>query len=910
MLKRGDILYSQARRVMNHCHTTPPWSDLEPCQELVDETGDHSQQLLKKSKHIPSLKSRVVCENFSNKPVQIKELSIEEFWEFLYSKEWDGGNSIRVLDGQLLRQLSHSIVFLRHRGQVVAHTTFAYAKQICPESRSPRKENDKETINSVEETLLIELTNLGRLTKPLPNKPMADSVHVGRVYQYSRPRRKKTKTKPQIIKDVKSASDNTSLQVPKPTIKRNAKSQLIVPIQGSNQSDLLVKSPHASAKGKMSPLNSATQERRSDGNTVKLPLLGKRKCDDWVINQAEYLEESTKLMKTQTNKLLMHQGNLEKCSDKYIKKLPRLSKQRNDDREECSEYSIESTESLDTYENKNPITNQLQKSEKDTMESEKKQSIDDLDEGLYLGNEFVPPEFNEVKTAVIKLKIRKQELQKERELKKLLMKQKTEVKPFIPKLKPLDNENISLQLVNYPILHFETVPTLEEMIRFIKDDEHIDPRFKVNQGKYKKKKIIRKYNLSRDTIMRLLKGIHRRHAVSLHTNRFGNLEDFVKTCSPLLQNENNKKSKAKSKSKLESVVETITDSNACTEDVQQHAMTDQRKSILYVQHKAAITPLKHSLTPEHTKKISMDVEDTSPIQNVSKSLPFAPITNATLTPLDCESNLDRTERMSNFLTEYIPNPDILVTSSTGEIVMTMKTARPLSVSNGRGIKYMWSKENVDFNTLKYESETMNEEGSFCMYDDNSDEPSILKSSDESDVEREQMLMEAQNLNMYDTDNFNALDSVQNVRIKKLTQKRMPSFMDVVKKYVRIQEILKQFPKVQPIMEDRMKKEKAKNLKVPDPQQDETNILSMQNVVGTLRAFNFLSKSPIQKQTSRSTPSKLHFPSSYTTEKFMLKFSQAIEDFVVRREIVISNHDWKCSNSVTFTRKTVFTLRKI
>ncbi|KAK3583638.1 hypothetical protein CHS0354_039466 [Potamilus streckersoni] len=960
----------KARRVMNHCNTTPSWTNLEPCQEMMDETGDHSRLLFEKNKHRPSVKSRVVCENFSNKPVEIKELSIDEFWDFLYSGEWEGGNSIRVLDGQLLRQLSHSIVFLRRRGKVVAHTTFAYAKQICPETRSCHKEKDKETITSVEETLLIELTNLGRLTKPQPNRPMDNSVHLMRVYQS--PRKKKTKPKSQTIMDAKSASDNTSLHVPKNTNQRKAKSQMIVHSPGENNSDLSVltkqeyqeesfllsppnylelqrtdhsgksKSLQDSTKGKMSPSNSATQERRPGRNDVKLPLLGKRKCDDCAISQAEYLEESTKPIKMHTEKLLPYQNNLEKSPGKYVVKLPRLVQKKNNDRATClaerSDYSIKSTKSQDA--NKSEM---LQMNEKANIESDKQKSNDDLDEALYLGSEVFPPEAYEVETAMMKLKIRKQELQKERELKKLLMKQSTEIKPCLPKLKPLDITNINLQLVHCPILNCETVPTLEEMIKIMKEDERVDPRYKNNKSKYKKRKIIRKYNLSRDTIMHVLKGIHRRHAVTLHSDPFGTIEDFVKKFSGMLRNKNNgdkdandeadnkhtssmkkwlagaevgKKAEAKSKCELASVVGAIRDSNVCKQHERLHTMTDQSKSLLDVQPKTLIAPLEHCLTLEVTKQISIAPEETSSIENVSKTVPLAPVKNATLTPLKCDSDLDSIKEMYNFSTECIPNPDILVTTSSGEIVMTMKTFRPLSASSRRGIKSVRSKESVDFNTLRNASETMNGERQFpkiCMHDDNSEEPSILKykSIDESDSEQKQLLIEVPNLNTFATDNPNALvDSVQKVRKKKLIQNGMPNFIDVVKKYSSMQEIFTNIPKVQHRMEDTMTKEKAKDIKVPGTQRNETNRLNIPNVSGSLRAFNFLSNSPIQNQTSRSTPSKLHFPASYTTEKFMLKFSQALEDFVVRREIVISNRNWKCSNSVTFTQKTVFTLRRI
>ena len=192
---------------------------------------------------------------------------------------------------------------------------------------------------------------------------------------------------------------------------------------------------------------------------------------------------------------------------------------------------------------------------------------------------------------------------------------------------------------------------------------------------------------------------------------------------------------------------------------------------------------------------------------------------------------------------------------------------------------------------------------------------------------------------FDTDKLNKQYSIEKIRKIKREHKareRARRINQVLQKYFRMQTVLKAFtPKPKPLSGRRhslsrnkysgysayhlTKPKRPKQTKVNLPklprktgqvkkEQEETSE-EEEMTIGKLKHYRFLnaSKTPTPKPTEDAKYEERY--DAFPMEDFRLNVERALEEFVVRREIIVSDSSNKKSVSVTFTKKSVFTKSK-
>ena len=79
-------------------------------------------------------------------------------------------------------------------------------------------------------------------------------------------------------------------------------------------------------------------------------------------------------------------------------------------------------------------------------------------------------------------------------------------------------------------------------------------------------------------------------------------------------------------------------------------------------------------------------------------------------------------------------------------------------------------------------------------------------------------------------------------------------------------------------------------------------------IGKLKSFRFLEKEPKTRRVSFDKIHKADF-SSPSVDDFHAQLEKSLKDFVVRREIVVSDLNARCATSITFTKRNTFKPRK-
>ena len=172
---------------------------------------------------------------------------------------------------------------------------------------------------------------------------------------------------------------------------------------------------------------------------------------------------------------------------------------------------------------------------------------------------------------------------------------------------------------------------------------------------------------------------------------------------------------------------------------------------------------------------------------------------------------------------------------------------------------------------------------------------------------------------FDTTKLNVKYSIEKLRSKRAKKKKKAGkFQKVLKKYYQMQSILKAFsPKPQsrraslPAYPSQMArsgipvvKSKRKSMKM-GPTHKEEETITDKITVGKLKWFRFLDARDRLKLPEETSMEESQF-TVYRMEDFKLNMERALEQFVVRREIVVSDISSKASVSITFTKKSVFT----
>ncbi|KAJ8319208.1 hypothetical protein KUTeg_004299 [Tegillarca granosa] len=151
--------------------------------------------------------------------------------------------------------------------------------------------------------------------------------------------------------------------------------------------------------------------------------------------------------------------------------------------------------------------------------------------------------------------------------------------------------------------------------------------------------------------------------------------------------------------------------------------------------------------------------------------------------------------------------------------------------------------------------------------------------------------------LFDTNKLNFRYSFERLRGKGYHKKK-PAFYKVLKKYYRMHTAVTVFN--EPVTR---KGRKMSILQQIINQKTAERILPKRKPkmqIGKLRKFSFQDQE-LQRAPFEESPEFKHID----IEKFRESFLKALDDFVVRKELVISSHGSTVSTTITFTKKSIF-----
>ncbi|KAL4240722.1 hypothetical protein ACF0H5_001510 [Mactra antiquata] len=188
----------------------------------------------------------------------------------------------------------------------------------------------------------------------------------------------------------------------------------------------------------------------------------------------------------------------------------------------------------------------------------------------------------------------------------------------------------------------------------------------------------------------------------------------------------------------------------------------------------------------------------------------------------------------------------------------------------------------------------------------------VESPDLSDTDEEDYYDDAYG---FKTDKLNVRYSIERIKqIKKERSKNEPKkdskqteIYNILKKYFRMQSVLRAFCKPQKKRRGSILTRRNPNLKcfLPEKQVNPTREETI--TIGKLKKFSFLDV--INKPAPRDISVSISPFDNYPMELFKENMERALNEFVVRKEMVMSDYNGRTSASITFTKKEVFTKSK-
>ena len=231
------------------------------------------------------------------------------------------------------------------------------------------------------------------------------------------------------------------------------------------------------------------------------------------------------------------------------------------------------------------------------------------------------------------------------------------------------------------------------------------------------------------------------------------------------------------------------------------------------------------------------------------------------------------------------HPDVVLTSPSGNLSYIVGKPKPNFLKSKvqlRGRSSVGKKDSVaerrrlSISATKYPSSISTESSS---------------SSEESDFED----------TVFDSTKLNRKYSLEKVKGKNYRRKK-PAFYEILKKYYRTQRVLDLFTGKSPSPD---KKVKRKSIFQRLMEQNIANEPREAMILGKMKKFRFLTVKPKGKAVEEEHADF----TAVNRNVFLEKLKQSLDDFVVRREHVVSDYKGKTSTTLTFTRKGVFTKHK-
>lgn len=823
-----DVLFSKARVVLNN-NVKRLWFKINPFLERKDTLKGFSQpeQL---SKFVKLLQSSVGCEQyFSDELTTFQDVTIEEFWDFLYSDKWSHGCSIRILEGQLLDYLITALYVLEKTNIIGHHNTFAFARNKRERRACYKLSNEEKGCRIIEETLLLEFTYYGRKTEKKSKDTSSTTTETTTESTFHT-----------ITEEEEESEEIATMQILSRTRKRK---------QSIFRYNFDPYSSHSFKRNSMF-ISSDNKEEMNDISR-RLEYMVKTGC---VKDNPDDINNTLRNWKEQgsgnNGDTMSEQTAARNASDKpnveIIPQIPRVDTKSNKTSPD-NEYKLKAR----------PLN--LAKfacTDKDVYgDGLDVQVVDDVNtlenfdtgEEFYLGENITKTLTDDINVQE-KLRTKLKDKQKMREEKKAIEVDWQKHHQGLPKYKEID---FSLY-TNMPKFQRipQRVPTFEEFLHILEEEEKYDPRFR--RAKQMSKKVAKRYNIEREALKSKKSDIPLAEETSP--------EDDTKL-PPIGIKQGQLKYRQNTIGFAEEVGG-VTDSKAC-----ERWVIDQQQTF----RKSAPSRRFTAISDEDERERSVSFEYGSTLydfdlltrkSSVESDIPLVLLTSAsgTLTELLHEEERENVDSIT---------PQITETKTT---ISTLSS--PLIVKN----KLMSKKKSIKETKSK--------------------KPPLLKKPLPKQLEvksPENETDEEQEKELFDSKKLNLKYSFERLRGKQI-KKKQPSFIEVLKKYYKIQKVVNKFTSQK--KGGRRRGIFARLMKLPmDEHKEELP------PIGTLKKFDFLQhKAPQLNQgenVSFATVSMLDFTA---------KVLKALDDFVVRKEQVVSDYHSKTSMTITFTRKSVFKMK--
>ncbi|XP_061182056.1 uncharacterized protein LOC133190434 [Saccostrea echinata] len=487
-------------------------------------------------------------------------------------------------------------------------------------------------------------------------------------------------------------------------------------------------------------------------------------------------------------------------------------------------------------------------------------------------------------SVVKKLARCKEELQKRREEKRkqeeFFNNRKTTCLPPMPSF---DIDHIQLDKTNTdrPAFKFkfliQEVPSFERLVTILESEDRCDPRYR--RSKQLSKRVANRYNLTKDAL-------HQRNleTAELNTNLKKRFEILGKLGSGGKKEAKETKSRSHMMHAASSAIAVPKQGKPVITNIQtfEDTIGEMATKVRGVTDSRECE--NHVLNHSGKKKPSKDRK-----KSKAKSVSISPVSPKTASP-DSPSTI----------------PDIVLTSPSGqscnlsvksEVVSPIgKAVSPPSRASPREFKSVVVKKSVRKKESKPGSKKSVAKAKSTSGKKSRGKANLAPSYIESDTSEEDDTTVS---TCFDTKKLNFRYSFEKLKSSKGGKKKKPAFYEILKKYYRVQKTIDALttPKGskgkgrKSIFERLMQKQ---TIKKTEPE----------FVIGKLKKFSFL------KYKKRPTVEvEMANFSTVSMVEFEERLFKALDDFIVRKEHVVSNINGKSVTAITFTKKFAFEEKK-
>lgn len=513
-----------------------------------------------------------------------------------------------------------------------------------------------------------------------------------------------------------------------------------------------------------------------------------------------------------------------------------------------------------------------------------RQRLENLDTGeeFYLGDKIESELSSEVSVSV-KLKKRLQEKYKAREERKREEIEWKQHNKGIPIYKEIDFKafEMSKKVKHTP----GRTPTFEEFLQLLEDEEKYDPRFR--RAKQITKKIVKRYNIqgatfrSKDQLTAMVP------------------DGTVKNGSPPLppidikgtrrENHNGKPEySTRNTMELAREVGGVTDSHACEKwIIDQYGRKRPRPPGLSVGFSRTMSSddveEERSVSAEYRTAVRECFGRDSSGRDTSSTEPEHPIFLLT-TPSGIITEIEIGEGNSGKTTPKLIN----------ETKTSLPPVAPIVVSREDEMKADFKKSSKTKSAKSRKSSLLKSKKSSPKSKKNNRITLLEEEEKSSESDLDQNIEDETKI--FDTKKLNTKYSFERLKGKRV--KKKPSFYETLKKYYKIQRVVNKFAGGSARKKGgRRGGIFARLIRMPPEEEKEEE---EKFVIGKMKKFDFLNHKPPRLEEEE--------PVSFVTSSmldFTAKVLNALDDFVVRKEQIVSDYCSKSSMTITFTRKSVF-----